>query len=207
MKPMTTPAPKLRRNRSWREGRTSEFNVGHKISLVLGAIAALVVLYQLAMGLYSYSWPAVPGAVVSRERVRVLDVDFDRYAPSGSYEFETAGNGAVHIGTHWTLTSEEWPEGWHALPGRPVTVHYCPLDPSLAVIEPGPTWATAIWLSFALLLLGIGTSPIRAVRRARRAEQRQTEARGNRRSGGRSVSDGLDELGAAGAGSGGFFDD
>ena len=130
-------------------------------------------------------------------------------AASGTYEYQLDGDGKVHLGSQWTLTSQEWPAGWdNALPGRPLSVHYCPLSPELAVIEPGPTGATVVWLSVALLLLGIGTSPLRAIRRARAAEQRQTQARGHRRSGGRSVRDGLDELGASGlGGGGGFFDD
>jgi hypothetical protein len=111
--------------------------------LLLGAALVGYTLWCLVVSFRSRSWPEVAATVVSARVVENRD-EGTRYEFQMSYRYSIDGreftSSRVRIGGQILSGSPGSPNKQMSAypPGKKIRVHYCPTNPSLSVLEPGP---------------------------------------------------------------------
>ena len=145
-------------------------------ALLLGAALAIPAAYQLAMGIWSMTWPTTKGTVTysrakSGYRSYSIDIRYryqyeGREYDGGRYSFESFLNSNRKQSRDVDLIQAR-----HAV-GQPVPVAVSPSDPSVSVLQAGPQFEDLFPLGVGLLIMLVGVAdpkrpeqPERPVRR------------------------------------------
>jgi hypothetical protein len=144
-------------------------------ALLLGAALAIPAAYQLAMGIWSMTWPTTKGTVTysrakSGYRRYSIDIRYryqykGREYDGGRYSFESFLNTNRKRSRDVDLIQAR-----HAV-GQPVQVAVSPSDPSVSVLQAGPQFEDLFLLGPGLLIMLVGVAdpkrPEQPVRRKR----------------------------------------
>ncbi len=127
--------------------------------IVFGLSAVVSFVVGMWNGVLSLSWPATNGKVLS-SGIQVDEEGF--YGASVTYGYEVAGGhyeghnvhvSEMHSGSgqvHAQATVKNYPAG------AAIVVHYNPVFPGQAVLEPGPNWGDLWLLGIAGFMLYLG---------------------------------------------------